>query len=444
MKSRSEYPIIILIIFLLWLPVYLAYFPGVFSYDILVQAQMIMGTDPFTSQQPVLHTMFFKLCIGLGNLTGIKSIVIYSIAQMLVLAAFCAYIVNLFSEKSESRILPVLTIIFYALNPVISVFSFSTCKNILFGACFLMFILEVVRFSQGIYYAPRLFAFSLLGCLLLNNFIYVLVVFTVITVLFYKKKAKGFVTVLFCSAAAYLVISLAAYPAMGVGRNNSKEMLSVPLQQLVYARESGCMSPEDEASLLGFFDGSDYGYFQFGNADMIKTNFSESAYAEKKNLFWALYRNYLYKCPGKYAYAFIRLNFPLWSPIGFDLCDYTMTGYIETQSYDIRVPGYEGFERKSVFPGLFGIYERFTSYSLFRGHPVWEFIFGISLPFWVNIICMIWVILKRWYGKILPLIPSLLLTGTYLLGPLSNMRYVFPCILIIPLMIVHSFSKIDL
>ena len=172
MKSRPKYPIYILIIFLLWLPVYLAYYPGVFSYDILVQAQMIMGVDPFTSQQPVLHTLFFNLCITLGSLTGIKSIVIYSILQMLILAVCCAYIVKLFSEKSESRVLPVLTIVFYALNPVISVFSFSTCKNILFGACFLLFVLEVVRFSQGRDFVPRLFAFSLLGCLLLNNFIF--------------------------------------------------------------------------------------------------------------------------------------------------------------------------------------------------------------------------------------------------------------------------------
>ncbi|MBQ9862485.1 MAG: hypothetical protein IJM28_01100, partial [Lachnospiraceae bacterium] len=58
-KNRAFYGLIFgAVIFILWLPVYLAYFPGVFSYDISLQTGMIIENEPFTSQQPVLHTLF--------------------------------------------------------------------------------------------------------------------------------------------------------------------------------------------------------------------------------------------------------------------------------------------------------------------------------------------------------------------------------------------------
>lgn len=433
--------IFICIIFLFWLPVYLAYYPGVFSYDILVQTQMIMGVDPFTTQQPVLHTIFLMLCISIGYLTGVKSIVIYSILQMLALAASCSYIITYMTEKKTSKVFPYLTLIFYALNPVISLFSFSTCKNILFGCCFLIFTHELIQFTKGAVKPVRLFCFSLLGCLLLNNFVYVLVVFLLISVLFMRRYTRKIQINVCVTIAAFLLISAVVYPAMGIGKGDTKEMLSVPLQQLVYAKETGNLTHEEETELLGYFNGSDYGYFQFGNADMIKTRFSTSFYNEKKTEFWTLYKNILFRCPKECAYAFIRLNFPLWSPIGFDLCDYTMTKYIETQSFEVPVAGFEGFDRKSVFPGLYEFFERFTSYSMIKGRPVREFIFGISPPFWVTIICIGRLIVKKKPHRIIPMIPPLLLTGTYLLGPLSNMRYVFPCILLIPLLIFYSFCE---
>ena len=118
-----------------------------------------------------------------------------------------------------------------------------------------------------------------------------------------------------------------------------------------------------------------------------------------------------------------------------------MTKYIETSEFEVPVAGFEGFERNSVFPGLYGLFERFTSYSMMKGRPVREFIFGLSVPFWVIVICGLKVLFSRKYKKLLPLLHPLLLTCTYLLGPLSNMRYVFPNLLLIPLMIFYSFCE---
>ena len=51
---------------LCWLPVLLAYFPGVTGYDMDGQMWMIMSGD-YTSHHPLLHTLFVQACIMLGE-----------------------------------------------------------------------------------------------------------------------------------------------------------------------------------------------------------------------------------------------------------------------------------------------------------------------------------------------------------------------------------------
>ena len=441
-----------MLIFLLWLPVYLAYYPGVFSYDILVQTKMILGLDPLTDQQPVAHTFFFMICMYLEKLTGIKCIVFYSLSQMLILAMGCASVVAYIDEhvckKVSSKLFLLVVLLFYCFNPFISVLSFSTCKNILFGVWLLMFTHELILFvekkpenSSITRYIP-IYGYGLLGCLFLNNFIYVILVFTLVLIIFYRHRfAKLFFATFIMTIASYYLSALFIYPSFGVGKGDVKEMMSVPLQQLVYIRESGKITLDEEKVLLDFFEDGDYGYFQFGNADMIKTRFSASVYSENKQKFWSLYKTCLVKYPFESAYAFLRLNFPLWSPIGFDLCDYTMTGYIEMQSFEGPIAGFSGFERRPVLPELNDVFDKFTSYSLFRNNPLRQFLFGTSFPFWVIVVCMIRIMISRKPQGLVPFIPVMLLLGTYLLGPLSNMRYVFPYVILLPRLIYYSFCE---
>ena len=78
----------IIIIFLLWIPVFLAYYPGLFSYDCRWQIPQHKGT--YSNHHPLMHTLLMQLFyykIG-GKLfdsytTGMAC---YTIMQMIILA----------------------------------------------------------------------------------------------------------------------------------------------------------------------------------------------------------------------------------------------------------------------------------------------------------------------------------------------------------------------
>ena len=73
--------------------------------------------------------------------------------------------------------------------------------------------------------------------------------------------------------------------------------------------------------------------------------------------------------------------------------------------------------------------------------PVIRVIFGINTPIWLMLICMVLLIVKRDYRIIIVFMPSLLLWATYLLGPVSYFRYVYPIIVLYPLFIFMTLHK---
>ena len=51
--------------FLFYLPVFISYYPGIFSYDMKRQTREALGLLPLSNFHPVLHTLFLKLCYSI-------------------------------------------------------------------------------------------------------------------------------------------------------------------------------------------------------------------------------------------------------------------------------------------------------------------------------------------------------------------------------------------
>ena len=85
-KSKYFFFIVWGVIFLLWIPCILAFYPGNYSFDIPWQTL----SKRF---HPLLHTGFWVICVNLGSITGIDATLIYAIIQMAVLSAAFAKII---------------------------------------------------------------------------------------------------------------------------------------------------------------------------------------------------------------------------------------------------------------------------------------------------------------------------------------------------------------
>ncbi len=147
-KLMPLFVILWLGIFIAWLPTLLAFWPGLFSYDIPYQTKQIM-TGSITRLHSPLHTLIWSACLGIGNAAGIEPITIYSLLQMLILSAAMARVLACLFRNGISRIGAAVCVAFFAFNPVIAIFSIEPTKDVLFAAFFALTVVEALEIFES-------------------------------------------------------------------------------------------------------------------------------------------------------------------------------------------------------------------------------------------------------------------------------------------------------
>lgn len=127
----------VLILFLAWMPVLLAYYPGLFAYDAHFQTNQIL-THEFSMGQPLAHTLLFAPFYLLGGAVGSYNLgmLLYTLFQMTLFAMAITYILLFLHRLQCARTLQTGLLVFFSVMPVFSVLSISMTKDILFSAAF--------------------------------------------------------------------------------------------------------------------------------------------------------------------------------------------------------------------------------------------------------------------------------------------------------------------
>ena len=90
--SKKRFFIIWGIIFALWIPILLAYYPGIWSYDVIRQTPHINNTE-MNSFQPLLHTLIIEFFLIIGKKISSYELGVFllSIFQSLIMSSIFAY-----------------------------------------------------------------------------------------------------------------------------------------------------------------------------------------------------------------------------------------------------------------------------------------------------------------------------------------------------------------
>lgn len=120
-----------ILIFMAWLPFFLAFYPGNLSPDSYSSIQQAINQINSTAH-PVLFTLLVKLCVqtGLlffGNMNA--GVAVFSVVQMLILDGILTYTVKWLQKHQVPRWLLMLSVAYFALNPLIVRFSFIPMKD---------------------------------------------------------------------------------------------------------------------------------------------------------------------------------------------------------------------------------------------------------------------------------------------------------------------------
>ena len=444
-----------LIIFCSWLPCYLAYFPGVFSYDIITQTAMLMGDIPYSTIVPPLHTLIWVICCQIQEVLHTNNaIVFYSVFQMLLFSFILSEIPVFIERKTGSGMWSLLCFLFFTVNPVVALMSFSTTKAVLFAAFFALMVIRLWDFvtDTEAYESSRKKRFgfmlaALLACLFRGNAFVCLILLIPFAINTMKKNRKLVLKLLAVPVAMYLLINNVFFPAIGFEGGSSSELLVVQIQQLanVCSQHSDELNGDDASAIEELFSCScgDVGsIYNPRFADPAKNLF----HLERSNAlkFIKLWTKLGIKYPLDYADAFLTLNLPYWYQDADAVDAFSQRQYIETSlggDKHFGGYGYYWFFRDSKLPSLYEFYEKAADYSMFRNIPVISNIFSLSFPIWLTAFCLAVLRAKGLKAERLVLLPAFFQWLIFIFGPVSNFRYIFPIFVLYPVFLAISFSS---
>ena len=455
-------------IILCWLPVFLAYYPAIMSYDFHRQSQeATLGYIWFNDHHPLLHTFLIRMAFLLGESIGSyeAGMAIFSALQMLLLAAVLAYSCNVIGRVSGKVWPVVVTAVLYGVLPIHPVLAMSMTKDILFTTFFLLLILLiwerrrlVVRLQgqaevttaekwkrSGLFFA--ILITGILTLILRNNAIYAFAVFAVFYVLIASGERLRIALLCLAIVVGGIGCKTGIREAMGAGKGSSAEMFSVIMQQFARTGQNQCdnLTPEDWSMINRYVDHEFWGDYNPVIADSVKICVGVYCYDTWKEDFGRMLKDWVsigLRYPNEYIDAFLALTSGYW--FLDDVSHAEVLGYGEDTNLGLLYTfnasvsdAFEGVESRSFLPGLLTAYQKIVNGNSYYSWPVLSLLFKPAFYCWLLVLAIV----SFWYKKepkkqLFTLLPLLYLL-TLFLGPVVNFRYVYPITVVVPVLLAE-------
>lgn len=457
-KSKYVFLLSWLTVFLCWVPVFLAYYPAIMTYDFHRQSiEAARGFIWFNSYQPLAHTWLIWLFFNIGQALGgyQTGMALYSIFQMLVFSVACAYSCSVIYRLVKSKVLVIITVLFFGVFPIVSVLSVAVTKDILFTAFFLVFVclfIERTCLSDSKKQKTMDVLWVLDGVVMIlfrNNAIYAVALFALCYLVVGKRKQKLKIIVM-----CILLIVVGKLALEGVqawigteGRGSKVEMFSVPIQQFArVGKLHGHEMDEECYRLVTTYVAQEFWEDYYPPiSDSVKASVGAYTFDQTwKNHYLDMFSAWIkvgMKYPNTYIDAFLELTAGYWffddvtwaEVLGYGTDGRFGAVYTFTSSVSDAIP--EGIAHESKFPALEKGLEEIVSGNCFYYWPIISILFKPALYCWILLLSMIAYIYTKQIDKLsIVLIPVVYLLTLYL-GPVVQIRYVLPFIVLTPVLI---------
>ena len=466
------------IIFLLWIPVFLALYPGAFVYDAQEEYIEVISRT-FTMHHPLLHVLILGGLVHGAEYLGYHAnagIACYVLMQMAVMSGILAYSIKKLENFGLKKTYLICVMAFYGLFPIFPMYAVCTAKDGLFTAFLCLCIIELTVYVLKVEeFNPVIFTMaSVLMMLLRNNGIYAFAAaMAVIAVCeFIRCRAKNraseteegadsskgaanhpkvkkthteigrlykLILLAVLSVVLYTGSNMVLKIATQASDNEHQEILTVPIQQLAraYTYSEDVFSEQDIETLHEFLPEESLITYRFRVSDVLKSGFNNPAYDRGSSSFWSLWSKIGLRKPMVYLNAWFGTSYGYWYP------DALNNVYEGNQMYTFQYTesSYFGFEteppgvRRSLFPVLERFYENLSLKQFQQRVPVISQLFSPGFMWWLLAFVLFYLLSrgKRSVRGTIPLLPALFVWLTVLLGPTTLVRYVLILWFIIPL-----------
>ena len=477
LKPRKHTIITFVSIFAVTILVWLFIFPGIFTYDMASQNEIMYNClstgNCYINGISIAHWSLPYGFLLAGFLDfGYQIFHNYEAGlaiAMLIQALFVSYVetrIVLFATKySRSKVVYILSTLFFCLMPFLIVISLSACQDVLFAGLFALTILNLFESLLDKSYLEHKFTYfkfpllSFLMCTVRSNGVYCLIFLLIFVLLFVRRKYVDSPTVAQPHFKRNLIILLiipivAAFlydgpflRALHIEKSSSiQEILGIPSQQLAraYYRAPDSFTEEETASLFEFYDVNGEDFPEYQNypliSDYTKRALNTSTTSSNLLGYVGLWASVGIKNPKAYIDAFLLNSLGYWYPnknyndprINLDFMNYpgfamTFT-FLDTENHPNMKPIYRQSVNNDVAQKIDGLIFQ----DDWQKTPLYSTFCSISTYILLSIFTVGYLWLKRHYYLLMPLGLVLGLIFTLFLSPVAIFRYAYPIVMLAP------------
>jgi len=455
-----------IIIFVAWIPCFLAYFPGIYSYDGEPQLIQYLNSD-FDNHHPIFHTLILGWCYDFGLFLQSKGINIeglcfYSLIQMITLSFAYSRVVKFFLDRKVGRLPVIIITVYFAIFPVHPIMAVSTTKDTLFTAFFVLFIIELFKYSEKDEFDIgvkdiKLFLIALLAMLFRRNGYYVvllglLVYLSIVLVRLIKKnsiRAHSFaktVIILLVSVLVFMGTEKLLIISTDAAKGESAEALNIPLQQIARAYKNNEQQIREEfgEQLDRFIAQEGLANYRPYITDGVKMWFNNDYFNEHKGEFFKLYLNIGKEYISDYMTAALYLTRGNWYLTDYSHCEVyrdwwrDRTGYMITDATPVFALEY--VKKSNLLPTVRNLYESIVTDMEYRNIFILLILFSPALYVFLTLFSGVGLLVRGRTGYL----PAFLCVFIYFLtvfaGPCVLVRYIYPFMALIPILLILTFG----
>ena len=462
--DRRFFFIVWAFIFVMWIPAFLILYPGVLSYDAISQTGSALSVID-SNHHPVLHTFLIRVFMNFGQkcLSSYEvGIGFMSLLQMVILSYALARLVLLLKVKKVPLLLVFVSALLSALWFTNAVLSVTMIKDTLHAAFLILFVChftEIVT-SPSEYVSHKinyvlLPVVSFFMCAFRNNGLHIyLFCFAGLALLRIArvksvKSYAGLIAVILLPVILFKLYSGPFFDAIGIKQGEVREALSVPIQQLqrVSSLKYNELTEEqreimrsyiiDCPAWMGYENNRAYEPFC---ADPAKSCFYSAYYESTSSDFWKFYLKTGAQFSKAYVEAFLSNSLGYWYPKHYPY-SYVMYDNYEPEMFAVPLT------RHSLLnvQWLKDCYYSFCLSDFWRDLPGVRFFFVPGFSLWIVLFSIVlsWT-KKGYFTHALPLLlPLIAQFGIMILCPIASFRYSWPLYLMLPIVLVTVFGKIN-
>ena len=449
--------VVMLLLFVCWLPCYISTFPGNFVYD--ATAEYYQMTKGYDGDFPMLHSaLIVRLIAYAYALTGSHNtgIAIYVIVQMALLAALFAFMLCDLHRLGISCLPLGAMLVYYAASPVIAILATCTVRDVMFGALLMyaVFLLYVMYRDKKAFFSSPIRP-AVLGVVLVltlfsrnnNAGMLMAIAFGLVGLLIGwsagKENRRGrrvlWGAMILCWAFLGAALPVLCRPMNPPTTGAAISLMTQSISR-AYIEKQDLWTEKEKDAFARFFENTQNIAYNPENADLTKFNYIGKK--EEFGDFFKLWTAVGLKCPACYLDAILANTRQMWFP------DCVIDGYMYNdpeylkryeKSYfhfgdEIDAPG----EHLLLLPQVRAYYNRIAQKISFERIPVISMLFSIGFQFWLLLNCCFYAAYKRMRVLYMPLAVILVYMLLGMCVPLVLVRYFCMIFFAAPLIIIFT------